>query len=444
MKLDRGLIKQQAKQLIQNNVLKLFAVSIIVSLCMSAISGGISIVVNAYNIANGNSIFSIFREDFDDYLDDYLDDYYDENADNYFNNFGNDTNEFGEDFNNFGNEYNFNEFGNENDFYNFGQDDGLPPHGFGSMNPYDNSSYGLGNVLIASGIMSVLSFIASVCQLLLAPLAISLTGYYVSFIRGRKADISDGINTVFRETFKNNYGKKIALTFLRGLFTVLLGFLFIIPGIIYFYSTYFAFQIMADNPEISPMQALKLSRKMVRGNRTELFVLDLSFIPWSLLCIFVFPLIYVMPYISTTQALFYENFRIRALQQGRVTEDDFLSDQQRYNKYANIYANPNSAAPNNENYQQSGYQPYNQPHYNQQNANPYYTAQPNTYQQGNPQYYAPNQNAYNAPPQQAANTNAPKAEEPINQAAPEQENTDTSEQSKTFETRDPWEINHED
>lgn len=427
MKLDRGLIKQQAKQLMQNNVLKLFAVSIIVSFCLSAVSGGINIIVNVYNIANGNSIFSIFREDFDDYFDDYLDDYYGDDYDDYFNNFGNGTNEFGEDFN------------------NFGKDDGLPPHGFGSMNPYDNSAYGLGNLFFASGILSVLSFIAFVCQILLAPLTVSLAGYYVSFIRGRKADISDGINTVFREAFKNNYGKKVALTFLRGLFTFLLCLLWIIPGIIYFYSTYFAYQIMADNPEISPMQALKLSRKMVRGNRTELFVLNLSFIPWLLLCIFVFPLIYVIPYISTTNALFYENFRIRALQQGRVTEDDFLSDQQRYNKYANIYANPNSAAPNNANYQQNGYQPYNQ-----QNANPYYHAQPNgyrpqpnAYQQSNQQYYAPNQNAYNAPPQQAY-TNAPKAEEPVKQAEPEQENADTSEQSKTFETRDPWEINHEE
>lgn len=72
---------------------------------------------------------------------------------------------------------------------------------------------------------------------------------------------------------------------------------------------------------------------MTKGNRGELFVLDLSFIPWELLCVFVFPMVYVMPYIQVTDALYYENFRLRAIAQGRVTEDDFLSDEEKYHKY---------------------------------------------------------------------------------------------------------------
>ncbi|MDE5996543.1 MAG: DUF975 family protein [Eubacterium sp.] len=420
MNLNRGLIKQQAKQLIQNNVLKLFAVSIIVSFCISAVSGGINIVYRINNIINGSSPFSIFKEDFDDYFDDYLDDYFDDydlddHFDDDFNNFGKDFDfdEFGKDFNNFGNE--------SNDFYNFGYEDEIPSPDFST--PHNNPSYNFGSLFLASGIMSFLSFVATVSQILLAPLTISLAGYYVSFIRGRKVDASDGINTVFRETFKNNYGKKVALTFLRGLFCGLLCLLFFIPGIIYLYSTYFANQIMADNPDISPMQALRLSRKMVRGNRTELFVLNLSFIPWGLLCIFVFPLIYVMPYVSTTNALYYENFRIRALQQGRVTEDDFLSDQQRYNKYANIYANPNGNP-----YQQNGYQPYNQP-----NQQQYYN-QPQ-------QNYAPNQNAYyNNPPQQPQADYYSQPQTDYNSAP----NEVKIEKEPQAPVKDPWEINHED
>lgn len=41
----------------------------------------------------------------------------------------------------------------------------------------------------------------------------------------------------------------------------------------------------------------------------------------------------------TTQALYYENFKIRALQQGVLTEDDFLSDKQRMEKYAQAAQN---------------------------------------------------------------------------------------------------------
>ena len=401
------------------------------------------------------SPFSIFREDFDDYLDDYFDDYFDDydfddHFDDDFNNFGKDFDfdEFGKDFNNFGNE--------ANDFYNFGYEDDIPSPDFST--PHNNPSYSFGNLFFTAKLRSFLSFVSTVSQILLAPLTISLAGYYVSFIRGRKVDASDGITTVFTETFKNNYGKKVALTFLRGLFCGLLCLLFFIPGIIYLYSTYFANQIMADNPEISPIQALRLSRKMVRGNRTELFVLNLSFIPWFLLCIFVFPLIYVMPYVSTTDALYYENFRIRALQQGRVTEDDFLSDQQRYNKYANIYANPNGAAPNGNPYQQNGYQPYNQPnqqqYYNQTNANPYYNAQPNAQYNQPQQNYTPNQNAYyNNPPQQPQANYYAQPQTEYN-SAPNEVNTEdyssapesvkTEGEPQAPETRDPWEINHED
>ena len=99
----------------------------------------------------------------------------------------------------------------------------------------------------------------------------------------------------------------------------MLSILFLIPGIVFNYSSYFAFEIMAEYPELSPWQAISLSKKMVKGNRTELFVLDLSFIPWMLLCVFIFPVIYVWPYMFTTRSLYYENFTLRALSIHRIT-----------------------------------------------------------------------------------------------------------------------------
>ncbi|MDE6723158.1 MAG: DUF975 family protein, partial [Eubacterium sp.] len=349
-----------------------------------------------------------------------------------FNSFGNAfdfDDEYAEDFNNFGND--MDDFDFEYGFNSFGKDGASAPN-------VDNLSANAGRVSVSYRNDSSLSFFVNICKLLLAPLEIALVAYYVSFIRGRKVDVSEGISTIFKNTFSHNYGKLLLLVFLKSLFTVLLTFLFIIPGIVYFYSTRFAYQIMADNPNLSPSQALQLSKKMVKGNRWELFVLDLSFIPWELLCIFVFPLIYVMPYVATTNALYYENFRIRALQQGRVTEDDFLSDEQRYAKYSNIYANPNGA----NNYQQGGNPPYgqpnNNPYYNQQNANPYYNPngqyyqppQNNGYQPNG--YYAQNQNAYNTPPQQQENNTPPQAE----YSSPEANPTETEEQTTPSEEQE--------
>ena len=129
---------------------------------------------------------------------------------------------------------------------------------------------------------------------------------------------------------------------------------------------------------------------MVAGNRGELFALDLSFIGWWLLTCITFGIasIYVVPYYFTTQALYYENFKLRALQEGKITEDDFLSQEQRAAKYAfagaqnsnqnyndnnnqsNYYYNPNNC----DNAQSSAQNETAQ----NQNAAPFYSYNPNS------------------------------------------------------------------
>ena len=48
--------------------------------------------------------------------------------------------------------------------------------------------------------------------------------------------------------------------------------------------------ILAENPDISGVEALRLSRQMMKGHKWELFWLELTFIGWSILAAFV-PLI---------------------------------------------------------------------------------------------------------------------------------------------------------
>ncbi|MDE6659938.1 MAG: DUF975 family protein, partial [Eubacterium sp.] len=270
MNLDRRLIKQQAKQLIQNNTLKLFVISIVISFCLSAVSGGVSIIVGINEIIHGTSPFSVFSDEFGNYGAGDFD------LDDDFNNFGKDDNdlddfeEFGEDFNNFGAD----DFDDYDDFFEEYGFDFDSYDGQKSITPRANTY----RTLVSSSINNMLSMIARIAAIFLAPLEIGLAGYYVSFIRGNKVDLGNGLNTVFHKSFKEKYGNKVLLALLRGIFYGLLLLLLIVPGIVYYYSTYFAYQIMADNPEISPTQALSLSKKMVKGNRMELFVLDLSFI----------------------------------------------------------------------------------------------------------------------------------------------------------------------
>ena len=95
------------------------------------------------------------------------------------------------------------------------------------------------------------------------------------------------------------------------------GALFIVIGIVvvaalfvwvmyisYKYSmTYF---LMYDNPEWSTIDCMRESKRMMNGHKWELFVLDLTFIGWLVLCIFVIPALWVAPYINMAHAVFYQ------------------------------------------------------------------------------------------------------------------------------------------
>lgn len=354
MKLDRGLIKQQARALIKDKVMKLFITSFVVTICISLIFlvlSGVSAAQSAY--------------EFDDFFDssDYGSDY------DYYDDFDGEVSEYG------------------NDFYNFNAKIPVVTASY-----YTNPSADFAPILGLLGYISVF---------LLAPLEVALAAFYVSFIRGKEYEMGAGIKYVFNEAFKSGYGKKLGVFFIRGILTALLSCIFYIPGIIFYYSSYFSYQIMCDYPELSPWQAIKLSKKIVEGSRTELFVLELSFIPWHILSCFVFPLIYVIPYIQTTQALYYENFRLRAIQLGKVTEDDFLSDAQKAAKYSsNQQPFANGYQPQGNNYNSE--QPvnnYGSPSQNfgantpngaqPQQGGPNPAAQPQPYPSAQPTYFTP-------------------------------------------------------
>lgn len=84
-------------------------------------------------------------------------------------------------------------------------------------------------------------------------------------------------------------------------------FFALIPLIMKQYSYYMTDYIIAENPQMNPKECLELSRKMMRGCRFELFILELSFIGWYLLgamCCGI-GVIFVNPYVSATIVQFY-------------------------------------------------------------------------------------------------------------------------------------------
>lgn len=57
----------------------------------------------------------------------------------------------------------------------------------------------------------------------------------------------------------------------------------IIGAIIKRYSYYMVPYIVAENPNIKPLQAITLSRKMMNGHKRECFIFEMSYIGWSIL-----------------------------------------------------------------------------------------------------------------------------------------------------------------
>lgn len=83
-------------------------------------------------------------------------------------------------------------------------------------------------------------------------------------------------------------GKVILLSIVEGVFIFLWSMLFVIPCIIAAYRYSFAMLNLCENPELGVMEALNLSKQQTNGYKMQLFLLQLSFIGWSLLVLGIF------------------------------------------------------------------------------------------------------------------------------------------------------------
>ncbi len=123
----------------------------------------------------------------------------------------------------------------------------------------------------------------------------------------------DGQEYEFNDLFSefDRFGTGFAQAFLRTLYTVLWLLLFIIPGIIAGYSYAMTPFILAENPELTASEAIALSKQMMNGHKGELFVLDLSFFGWILLCALSLNIgnLWLNPYRNAAYAAFYRELR---------------------------------------------------------------------------------------------------------------------------------------
>lgn len=104
-----------------------------------------------------------------------------------------------------------------------------------------------------------------------------------------------------------DFGRYFVLNLLIGIFVFLWSLLFVIPGIIAGFRYSQAAFLMMDDPDLSPLDAIRQSKELMRGHKWEYFVMTLSFLGWEILVGLTAGIlgIWIQPYMETTYASYY-------------------------------------------------------------------------------------------------------------------------------------------
>lgn len=159
------------------------------------------------------------------------------------------------------------------------------------------------------------TFITTALSILLLPLQYSCLISLLERIRGNEEEL-----TRFSLQYASNKAYTSSRFLIAGLIVTVLSTVvsvltFGIGGIILAYMYSMVPYLLHDYPELTPREAMKISREMMAGQKWNLFVLDITFIGWMLLAIFTagLGLLFVGPYIYTARAAFYEDLKSEKL-----------------------------------------------------------------------------------------------------------------------------------
>lgn len=131
-----------------------------------------------------------------------------------------------------------------------------------------------------------------------------ITRYVLKFVRGEQYSIKEDLFYYF----KNDLGVVLLTGIQTSIFISLWSLLFVIPGIIAAISYSMITYLKVDT---NGTNLITESKKMMEGHKGNYFVFMLSFFGWAILGALTFGVayIYVIPYISVSQALYYEELR---------------------------------------------------------------------------------------------------------------------------------------
>ena len=166
-------------------------------------------------------------------------------------------------------------------------------------------STALGFVIASEELASFANLIAEIFVAI--PLSYLFVKEILGFVRGGKIEISSSLV----DKFKADYLKSIKVIGLMSIYISLWCLLLFIPGIIKAYSYCFTPYISMDNEELTAEECINESMKLTNGYKMKLFLLDLSFIGWYLLCIVTLgiAILWVVPYHEAARIALYEDIK---------------------------------------------------------------------------------------------------------------------------------------
>lgn len=171
----------------------------------------------------------------------------------------------------------------------------------------------------------------NIVSILLIPFIVSVAGYFLNSLRGFNPDWK----SVCKEGF-DNYGSYFVVCIVTGISIFLWSLLFFVPGIIKALEYSQVPYLLHDNKNLKASQAKQISTIMTRDYKTDLLILYLSFIGWHIIGAFTFGLgyIYVIPYINTVKAMYYENLKSNAIDRGLVAPEAFMTNAPVYDGFS--------------------------------------------------------------------------------------------------------------
>jgi uncharacterized membrane protein len=156
---------------------------------------------------------------------------------------------------------------------------------------------------LIAGAVSAVPLVGTIAGMLLSgAFSLAMIQIYMNLGYGRRPEVGDLFSQM------RNILPAFCTQFLVGLFTFLWSLLLFVPGIIMGCAYSQAMYILADDPGIGPMEAIRRSKEMMEGHKMEYFVLCLSFYGWALLGAFTLGILYIwlIPYMQATLTNYYK------------------------------------------------------------------------------------------------------------------------------------------